>query len=414
VGKLLVSTPLGAEWLPYCGLPTYQGQSTWSTDFDVENVEIRPETTFKDIAYCATGLVATTTDGALWANSWYHYDFLGVYWATIGATNGRGDTLYQVAPPGSGYDKCFAWGEPLNGVWVTKTDGTLHYSGEYFWGCGLPDEPAYNTGAFNINQVGTATTWSNLKHISGSDSYWRSFFTFNDGQVMAAGDNADGSLGDTYGNNDAAFVTYPIPFVSTPQAVELGCDAWHSGSYFRTAANEMYIIVWNWTNGVTEYTLIDTGVTRIFGGSQNWFICYEKTDGAIYRCPVSTPPQPPIQVHPGPAFNVWVDPWWGIISIIKPDGVVDVFEDEGIPLYENIFPGQVVVKTVSVRRLVVGLTGELTAHYTNDVSPIVSSTPTLYTLMHAPGYALSAGEIRTPHIALLPSGEIIINQGEIE
>lgn len=411
MGKLLISTPFGAGWLAQCGLPTYQEQSTWSNNFTVVNAEIRPESDFKDMVFTVTGLVATTETGALWANSTYFYDWLGQYWATFGATNGRGDTLMQLAA--SGYDKCYGWGEGLRGVWVTDTTGHLFYSGDYFWGCGLPDTPEFNGGAYGIHQVGSDTIWSNLKHITGCDNYWRSFFSFNDGSVMAAGDNADGSLGNTYYTDDTAHVTYPIPFVSTPQAVELTSDDWHSGSYFRTAANELYNITWNWTLGHIEYVLVDTNVTRLFGGSNNWFICYEKTDGAIYRQSVGLP-EVIIQVHPGPVHYVNVDPWWGIITIVKSDGVVDLFEDEGIPLYENIFPGQTIVKTVSCRYTVVGLTGTLVASYANTPSPISATTPAVNALTQSNGYTIEVGEVHTPYVSLLSTGEILANQGEIE
>jgi hypothetical protein len=411
-GKLLVSTPLGPGWLPYCGLPMYNGQSTWEVDRDVENVELRPEDDFKDMVFSATGLIATTTTGALWANSTYFYDFLGQYWASFGATYGRGDTLMRLAT--SGYDRCYGWNEGMWGVWVTKTDGTLYYSGDYFWGCGLPDTPEFNTGAYGIHQVGTDTIWSGLVSIFGAGGFGKAFFNFSDGSVLTAGDNNNGALGNTYYTDDTVHVTYPIPFVSTPQAVELVSDNWHTGDYFRTATNEMYNISFDFNVGHIVYTLVDTGVTRFFGGSNNWFVCYEKTDGAVYRQEVGTGTI--IQIHPGPVHNVSVDTWWGIITIVKPDGVVDMFEDEGIPLYTNIFPGHSMIKAVSKRQVVVGLTGipNAAASYTNVPSLITGAAPSIVTITQSNGYNLDVGEVHTPYVSLLSTGEILANQGEIE
>lgn len=229
---------------------------------------------------------------------------------------------------------------------------------------------------------------------------------------MAAGENDNGVLGNTHYADDAARVSYPIPFVSTPQAVELTSDNWHSGNYFRTATNQLYKIWFDGTAGHVVYDLVDTNVTRLFGGSNNWFICYEKTDGALYRQEVGNGTI--IQVHSGPVSGAWVDVWWGLITIVTPAGTVDMFEDDGIPLYVDIFPGQTIVKAVSHQGVVVGLTGELNlATYTNVPSPITTSTPVTNTLTHANGYDITIGEIYTPHISLLSTGEILANQGVV-
>ena len=334
----------------------YVGQPTLQSDNEIAegtfNAEINPASNFTHFALTAAGLTAVDAEGGLWANDYYNSDSFGVNWGSLPYASQAGDTLTLVA---AGAQKVFGT-TLIRGAHVLGATGELFYTGEHFTGCGVVLPVGSGWYLPNLAKLSGPADWADLASVSCAGGYSKAFFNFENGDTRVAGENDTG----IFWTLDDVTYEEPILVESTPPSVGMYSDGWHTGQFFLTSSGDLYSWWYDFPPEI-KTSLFSTDVKTVWGGASNWFMVYSKTDKSVWGRGISSY-EPEYLIHQGPAKHVHVDGSWGVVSVALEDGRVDVWED-GSPLREDFFPGQVIAMVASSRGLVVGLTGGTsTAH----------------------------------------------------